>query len=141
MNKSLARSVRKAAIPLVAVLALVAFASVSKAESAQPLDKHARKIEKRLAKYRPGTYLDFEFRDSSQTFCSRGEMFNTSFQYTDADNNQTVTHYYTDLSSVRKAKEYIGEGSGHGRHVRMLVPMLLGAGAAAAGFATWEAVR
>ena len=140
MNKSLSRVLRASTISIVSILALIAAASICQAESPLPLDKHARKIEKRLAKYRPGTYLDFEFRDSSQTFGSLGEMSNMSFQYTDADNNQTVTHRYTDLERVKPAKEYIGEGSSH-RHVRFLVPMLVSAGAAAAGFATYEAVR
>jgi len=141
MNKSLSRVLRASTISIVSILALIAAASICQAESPLPLDKHARKIEKRLAKYRPGTYLDFEFRDSSQTFGSLGEMSSVSFQFTDADNNQTVTHRYTDLERVKPAKEYIGEGSGHGRHVRFLVPMLISAGAAAAGFATYEAVR
>ncbi|MGD0157212.1 MAG: hypothetical protein ABSB50_14025 [Terracidiphilus sp.] len=141
MNKSLSRILRKSTIHIVAVLALIAVAPISQAESAPQLDKHARKIEKRLAKFQPGTYLDFEFRDSSQTFGSLGEMSDASFQFTDADSNKTETHRYADVASVRKAKEYIGEGSGHGRHVRLLVPLLIGAGAAAAGIATYEAVR
>jgi len=42
---------------------------------------------------------------------------------------------------VKKAKEYIGEGSEPRHHVRLLLPVLIGAGAAAAGIATYEAVH
>ncbi len=60
----------KSAIHILAALAIAAFslivaATLAQAQTSAPLDKHARKIEKRLAKFRPGTFLDFEFRDSS----------------------------------------------------------------------------
>jgi hypothetical protein len=141
MNSALSRFLRKSAVPIVAVLALIVVVPVTRAETAPQLDKHARKIEKHLAKFRPGTYLDFEFRDGSQTFGSLGEMSDASFQFTDADSNKIETHLYSDVASVRKAKEYIGEGSGHGHHVRLLLPVLISAGVVAAGLATYEALR
>ena len=136
----------KSAIHILAALAIAAFslivaATLAQAQTSAPLDKHARKIEKRLTKFRQGTFLDFEFRDSSQTFGSLGPLSAASFQFTDADSNKTQTHLYADVSEVKKAKEYIGEGSEPRHHVRLLVPVLIGAGAAAAGIATYEAVR
>ena len=136
----------KSTVPILAAMALASFALLATAthahaQSPAPLDKHARRIEKRLTKFQPGTFLDFEFRDSSQTFGSLGPLSATSFQFTDSDSNRTQTHFYADVSEVKKAKEYIGEGSEPRHHVRLLVPVLLGAGAAAAGIATYEVMR
>jgi hypothetical protein len=50
-------------------------------------------------------------------------------------------HLYADLVEVKKAREYIGEGSEPRHHVHLLVPVLICAGAAAAGIATYEVVR
>ena len=143
MNR-ISRILRRRSI-VIAILA-AAFASIvvapaCPAQSGAPLDKHARKVEKRLAKFRPGTYLDFAFRDSSETFGSLGPLSAASFQFTDADSNKTETHLYAEVARVKKAKEYIGQGSEPKHHLHLLVPVLVGAGAAAAGIATYEAVR
>jgi hypothetical protein len=136
----------KSTVHILAALALASFAllataTLAHAQSSAPLDKHARRIEKRLTKFRQGAFLDFEFRDSSQTFGSLGPLSAASFQFTDSDSNRTQTHLYADVSEVKKAKEYIGEGSEPRHHVRLLVPVLIGAGAAAAGIATYEVLR
>lgn len=141
MNRFLSLFRRKSAIHMLAALALIAVVPLSQAQSSTPLDKHARKIEKRLAKYRPGTFLEFEFRDSTENFGSLGALSDASFQFTDADNNKTVTHLYDDVARVKNAKEYIGAGSEPGHHVRLLVPVLIGAGAAAAAVAVVEVER
>jgi len=137
---------RKSALHIFAAMALASFAlsaaaAPAEVQSSAPLDKHARRIEKRLAKYREGTFLDFEFRDSSQTFGSLGPLSAASFQFTDSDSNVTQTHLYSDLVEVKKAREYIGEGSEPRRHIHLLVPVLIGAGAAAAGIATYEVLH
>jgi hypothetical protein len=126
---------------LVAAFALIVVAPACQAQSSTPLDKHARKIEKRLAKFRPGTYLDFEFRDRSETYGSLGTLSEASFQFTNADSNKTETHLYADVARVKKAKEYIGAGSEPEHHVHLLVPLLIGAGAAAAAVAVVEVER
>jgi hypothetical protein len=125
------------------VLAGVIFAIVpaSHAQSPTPLDKHARKIEKRLAKYRPGTFLQFDFRDNSESFGALGALSDASFQFIDADNNKTQTHLYAEVARVKQAKEYIGQGSEPSHHVRLLVPILIGAGVAAACVAGGLATR
>jgi len=149
MNRTLPRFLllahRKFAVHILAAIALAAVslpagAAPAATQSSVALDKHARKIEKRLAKFRQGTFLDFEFRDSSQTFGSLGPLSDTSFVFTDSDSNRTQTHFYSDLAHVKPAREYIGEGSAH-HHVRLFVPVLIGAGAAAAGIATYEVLR
>jgi len=131
-------TIRILAIPAFASFALLVTATFAHAQSSAPLDKHARRIEKRLTKFRQGTFLDFQFRDSSQTFGSLGPLSAASFQFTDADSNKTQTHYYSELVHVTNAKEYIGEGSEPRRHIHLLVPVIIGAGVAAAGIATYE---
>jgi len=124
-----------------ASFALLATATLAQAQSSAPLDKHARRIEKRLTKFRQGALLDFEFRDSSQTFGSLGPLSAASFQFTDSDSNRLQTHSYADLAEVRRAKEYIGEGSEPRHHVRLLVPIIIGAGVAAGGIAAYEVLH
>jgi hypothetical protein len=143
MNSFLSLSCRRSAVRILAAAAFVSFtllagANFAPAQSSAPLDKHARRIEKRLAKYSQGTFLDFEFRDSSQTFGSLGPLSAASFQFTDSDSNKTQTHLYADLVEVKKAREYIGEGSEPRHHIHLLVPVIIGAGVAAAGIATYE---
>jgi hypothetical protein len=131
----------KSTVHFLAIFVLIAAATFARAQSSAPLDKHARRIERRLTKFRQGTVLDFEFRDSSKTFGSLGPLSAVSFQFIDSDSNRVQTHSYSDLAEVKKAKEYIGEGSEPRHHVRLLVPVLVGAGAAAAGIATYEVMR
>ena len=107
----------KSIVPLAVACLFSVPALCSRAQSSAPLDKHARRIEKRLAKYRQGTFLDFEFRDSSQTFGALGPMSPASFQFTDSDSNKLQTHSYSELVQVKQAREYIGDGSVH-HHVR-----------------------
>ncbi len=131
----------KSAVRILAALVLIATATLAQTQSSAPLDKHARRIEKRLTKFRQGAFLDFEFRDSSQTFGSLGPLSAVSFQFTDSDSNRIQTHSYSDLAEVKKAKEYIGEGSEPRHHVRLLVPVLVGAGVAAGGIAAYEVLH
>lgn len=136
---------RKSAVHCLFVLALASAALLAAvapagAQSSAPLDKHARRIEKRLAKYRQGTFLDFEFRDSSQTFGALGPLSPASFQFTDSDSNTIQTHSYSELEHVKQAREYIGDGSVH-HHVRLLVPIIVGAGVAAGGIAAYEVLH
>jgi len=119
----------------------IAAIPAAQAQTAQDLSKHARKIEKRLARYGAGTYLDLAFRDSTQAYGSLGQLSAVSFQFTDSDSNRLETRSYDDVTDVKKAKEYIGSGSEPGRHVHLLLPVLIGAGAAAAAFAIVQALR
>ena len=105
-------TVRILAIPALASFVLLAAATLAPAQSSAPLDKHARRIEKRLTKYRQGTFLDFQFRDSSQTFGSLGPLSAASFQFTDADSNKTQTHYYSELVARDERKRVHWRGLG-----------------------------
>jgi hypothetical protein len=132
---------RKSFLSIAIACTVIAAVPAGRAQTAPQLDKHARKIEKHLARFRSGTYLDLAFRDNSETYGSLGALSNASFQFTDADSNRVQTRSYDDVARVKKAKEYIGSGSEPGRHFHLLVPVLIGAGAAAAAFAVVEAVR
>lgn len=134
-------TVRILAVPALAFFALLATPAFASAQTSAPLDKQARRIEKRLTKYQQGTFLDFEFRDSSQTFGSLGPLSAATFQFTDSDSNKTQTHLYADLAQVKKAREYIGEGSEPRRHIHLLVPIIIGAGVAAGGIAAYEVLH
>ena len=105
------------------------------------LDKHARKAEKHLAKFHSGTYLRFDFRDNTQSYGTLGALSDASFQFTDTDSNKVQTRSYDDLARVTKGAEYIGEGSGPGHHVRLIVPIIIGAVAAGAAVAIVETVH
>jgi hypothetical protein len=98
-------------------------------------------MEKRLAKYRAGTFLQVELRDSSETIGSLGALSDASFNFTSSDSNRTVAIAYGDVENVKRGTEYIGEGSESGRHLRFLVPALISVAAAGAAFAIVEAVR
>lgn len=132
---------RTSIVSILIGLAFLATLPAARAESPNQLDKHAHKIEKRLAKYQPGTYLNFSFRDSSQAYGSLGSLSDASFQLTNADSNKVETHSYDEVARVNKGKEYIGSGSEPGRHVRLLVPIVIGACAAAAAIAVVEVLR
>jgi hypothetical protein len=122
-------------------LALITLLPAAQAQLSTSLDKHARRMEKHLAKYRAGSFLQVDLRDSSETIGSLGALSDASFQFTDSDSNKTVTIAYADVASVKKGTEYIGAGSESGHHIRFLVPILISAAAAGAAFAIVEAVR
>lgn len=140
-SKSTIRVVRALAVPALASFALLSAATLAPAQTSAPLDKHARRVEKRLTKFQPGTFLDFKFRDTSQAYGSLGPLSAATFQFTDSDSNKIQTHRYADLAQVKKARESIGEGSEPRHHIHLLVPVLIVAGAAAAGIATYEVLR
>lgn len=126
----------------VALLAIATVPAVLAESNPNPsLDKHGRKIEKRLAKFHAGSYIQLDFRDHAETVGSLGTLSPTTFQFTDADNNRVETYSYNAISEVRQGKEYIGEGSEFGHHFHVRLPVLIVTGAVAAGAATYLAVR
>jgi len=127
---------------LIAFLLLVAgFASPCPAQSSPKTEKHARKIEKRLAKYGAGTFVQVDLRDNSEALGSLGNLSDATFQVTNADSNKVESFAYVDVTRVRKGKEYIGAGSEPGHHVRLWVPVVIGAVAAGGAVAAYEAMR
>ena len=129
---------RKSIVHVAIAMALIAIVPASLAESAARLEKHTRKIEKRLAKYRPGAFLQVDLRDDTQVLGSLGELSDANFQLTSSDSNRKMTISYADVTHVKKGTEYIGEGSGPARHIPHLVPILIGVAAAGGAAALVE---
>ncbi len=119
-------------VGVIAVCLLAAVMPSCRAESAAHIAKHARKMEKKLAKYREGTYLHLVFRDGAESLGSLGAVEVGSFTFTDADTNATHTYRYMDVARVEKGEEYIGEGSVRRHHIPLLIPAIVAGGAAAA---------
>jgi hypothetical protein len=132
---------RKAVLCLVLALFTVLAIPVARAQQSHNLDKRARKIEKKLAKLRAGSYVDIDLRNGSESLGALGSRTDATFQITDADNNKSETFAYNDVARVRKGTAYIGQGSEPGHHSLHLVPLIIGAAAVAAGVATYEALR
>jgi hypothetical protein len=127
---------------VVAVAILMAgFVPICLAESSAKLDKHARKIEKRLSRYRTGTLVQIDFRDNSEARGTLGEVSEASFQITNADSNKVQTFNFADVARVRKTKEYIGAGSEPEHHFRHWIPVVIVAAAVGGGVAAYEATR
>jgi hypothetical protein len=118
------------------LIGLVGVAPACQAQGADNLDKHARKIHKRLSHYSAGTYVNVELRDGTERAGLLGAMAPASFTLTDSDSNAQEVHAYNDVARVSTSREYIGEGSGPRHHLRVWVPVMgvLAAGAAMTAF-------
>jgi hypothetical protein len=126
---------------IAAAILMAGFAPICRAESSAKLEKHAQKIEKRLARYRTGTLVQIDFRDNSEAQGSLRDVSDTSFQITNADSNKVQTFNFADVSRVRKAKEYIGTASGSEHHFRLWIPVVIAAAVVGGGIAAYEATR
>jgi hypothetical protein len=121
---------------------LIASAPTSRAEASAKVEKHSRKIEKKVARYRTGTLLQVDFRDSSQAMgYLDGGLSDATFQITNADTNKLQTLNFADVSRVKKTNEYIGAGSEPGRHFHHWIPVFITAAAAGGGVAAYEAIH
>ncbi len=136
------RFLRSNSFLLVAIaFASIALAPTCQAESSAKLEKHTRKIEKRLAKYRTGTFLQVDFRDNSEAQGSLRDVSDATFQITNADSNKLQTFNYADVARVKKGREFIGAGSGPEHRIRLWIPLVIGAAAAGGAVAAYEATR
>ncbi|MGH9599698.1 MAG: hypothetical protein ACRD27_07515 [Terracidiphilus sp.] len=130
--------------PIVGVILaclLASFTPLCRAESQAHIAKHARKVEKRLARTPEGTYLHLVFRDHAETLGSLGALSASSFAFTNADTNATQTYSYADVARVEKGDAYIGEGSVRRHHFRLLIPAAIVVGGAAVAAAVVLAAR
>ena len=127
------RSIIRIAL-LCALLAPLPFSQMGlcRAESATHMEKHTRKMEKKLTESAPGTYLRIVFRDHSESLGIVSRLEATSFTFIDADSNATRSYQYADVASVEKGETYVGEGSRRRHFPRLLVFGLAGAVAAGA---------
>jgi hypothetical protein len=120
---------------------LVACISAAQAQNSSQLDKHARKVQHRLNKFRTGSFLHLVLRDDTDSYGALGTLSDVSFTFISADSNTTATYTYDDVDRVRTDKEVIGEGGEPHRHIRHLVPIVITVAAVGAGAAVYEAVR
>ncbi len=107
---------RRSIVCLLFALTLTAGAPLGRAQSTVHLDKHAQKIYKKLAKYKPGSYLHFEFRDHTSSNGDLDKLSATSFTFTNDDTNAKESRLYSDVAKVKKGETYIGEGTAPRRH-------------------------
>jgi hypothetical protein len=132
------RSVIQFTLALILVAIVPACMAQAAFHTAPTLDKHARKLHKRLTHYRPGTYVSVVLRDGSHTAGALGTVNAASFTLTNSDNNAPETHAYMEVARVQKSREYIGEGSQRHIHwVRWGVVGAVAAGAAATAVALY----
>ena len=136
---SLFRRSSMLALPL--VLSLGFNAILAPAQSAAlSLDKHARKIQNKLAKYSQGSYLHLVMNDAPDAYGRLGTLSETGFTFTVADNNAPAVIRYSAVDKVKDDDQRVGRGA-EPIHFRHWVPIAITVGAAAAGFATYQAVK
>jgi hypothetical protein len=141
MNRFLRFPRRSSCLLAAVAVASIALAPTIHAQSSAKIEKHARKIEKRLVKYRTGTFVQVDLQDRSEAMGSLGDVSDATFEITNADSNKVQTFNYADVARVSKGKEYIGAGSEPGRHFHHWVPVIIVAAAAGGGIAAYEATR
>ena len=128
-------------LPVVFLLGWIALAPAGRAASPAKLEKHARKIEKKLKQYRPGAFLEVDLRNGDPILGSLGKRSGATFQMVDADSNQLETIAYVDVIRVKRTQEYIGDDGNRPHSIRHWTPLLIGAAGAAAAGASYMAVR
>src|ERR1017187_5951865 len=106
----------RVALCLSTVLALVVFVPVCQARSVSKAEKHAQKIQKQLAHYKPGTLLHLAFNNNTECTGTVNTLSDSSFTFNNTETNAKETHNYSDVSDVEKGKEYIGQGSRSEEH-------------------------
>jgi hypothetical protein len=132
---------RKSLFCLVIAFTICAAVPSAFAQQNPNLDKHARRIEKKLSKFRTGSYVQIDLRNNSTSLGSLGSLSESTFQVVDSDTNKAVTFAYSDVAGIHKGMAYIGEGSESGRHFHISIPVLIVTGAVVAGAATYLAIR
>jgi hypothetical protein len=141
MNKILSFLRCNSCIVVAGIFLIAGFGATCRAQSSEKIEKHSRKIEKKLTRYRTGSLVQVDFRDSSQALGTLGDVSDATFQVTNTESNKVQTFNYADVTHVSKTKEYIGAGSGPEHHFHHWVPVLVVAAAAGGGIAAYEAIR
>lgn len=104
------------------VFAFLTLAPTCRASAVKKQEKHVQKIEKKLAKFRKGTFLKVDLNDNTDARGSLVQLNNTAFQIFNADTNKVQTINYSDVDTVSKTKEYIGTGSEPSHHFHLHLP-------------------
>ncbi|HXU18492.1 MAG TPA: hypothetical protein VN708_25515 [Terriglobales bacterium] len=110
---------RKSLVSMALVFAFSMSLPTAHAVSAKSLEKHAKKMESKLAKFPKGTFLRLRFRDGNESTGKLRNMSDNSFSFTNSESNSDETHTYSDLTDVEKSKAYIGKDSESHHHLHM----------------------
>jgi len=102
---------RKSLVCVTLALACSLSAPTGHAVSAKSLEKQAKKIESKLARFPKGAFLHLRFRDGSDSHGKLGQLSDNSFSFTNSDSNTDETHSYSDVTDIEKGKAYIGKDS------------------------------
>jgi hypothetical protein len=124
-------------LTLTCMVALVLLACAPAGQAQAGLDKHARRIHKKLLKYPEGRYLHLVLHSSSDSYGALGTVSDASFTFKNADSNAVSTYSYSDISRVKTDREPIGKGSEH-HYIRPRTLIIAGVLAAGAGVAAME---
>lgn len=79
-------------------------------------EKHARKIEKKVTHYKPGTLLRVVLVNGSESQGVLVKYDERGLTLTNSDTNAAETHAYGEVDSVSKGSNQIGKGSGERHH-------------------------
>jgi hypothetical protein len=131
---------RSSLLAIALVLSLFGNAVLAPAQAAVPLDKHARKIQNKLAKYPQGAYLHLVVAGAPDAYGRLGTLSETGFTFTAADNNAPASFRYSDVEKVKDDDQRVGRGA-EPIHIRHWMPIAITVGALAAGYATYAAVK
>jgi hypothetical protein len=105
------------------------------------LNRHARKVQRSLADYPPGSFLHIVLHDRSDRFGELGKKTSTSFELLDTKTREPASFTYSDVRKLDVGSTIEGNGWGHHwPHVR-LVPLTIVAAAAVAGAMTFAVMR
>lgn len=103
----------------IAVFATLAMAPAAQLRAATKEEKRVQKIEKKLSRFKPGTYLHLQFNNNTECSGTINTLSDASFTFNNADSNAKETHLYAEVFKVEKGKQYIGEGSAPTHHIHV----------------------
>jgi hypothetical protein len=102
---------------MLAVLALVWVAvPATRSFAKDNPEKHARKIEKKITHYKPGTLLRVVLTNGNESQGALTKFDEQGFTLTNSETNASETHQYGEVDSVGKGSNAIGKGSGARHH-------------------------
>ena len=118
------------------LLASVLLANAPAGQAQASLDRHARKIQKKLSRFPTGSYLHLVLHGSTNNYGALGTVSDASFTFKSSDTNAESTYSYSDIVRVETDREPIGQGSEREHHYirprTLIIAGILAAGACVA---------
>jgi hypothetical protein len=97
------------------------------------LDRHARKVQKTLALYSPGSFLHITLRDQSDQFGELGKVTPASFELLDTKTHAATPYAYADVRSIESGSAVQSAGWASQWPRRHWIPLAIVAVAAGVG--------